>query len=169
MSKGAPAVPISTANTKFNKLCIHGPQKWIQGWHTQNQHTRPHTIPPPAEDRLLHYASSTGLQEGEDLWKLGGKGTQQGVTVTVFFCMSSNHCQASYYLQGTFSGWPVKPHLSALEPLCLTRLSWGLHCADCQLVLPWGGLPVSTHTHVHSERHTTHTTTHTAHMGTRYA
>lgn len=138
VSKGAPAVPTSNENRKFSKLCIQGPQKWVQGRHTQNQHTWAHTIPALAEDRLLHYASPTGIQEGEDPCKLGGNGTQQGVAITVFFCMSSNHRQANYYLQVRLLRWPFEHHLSALEPLCLTRLLWGLHCADCQLVCPEG-------------------------------
>lgn len=76
--------------------------------------------------RLLHYVSPTGIQEVQDLYKLGGNRMQPGVTVTVFFCMSSNPHQANYYLQVMFSCWPLKHYLSTLEPLCLTPHLWGL-------------------------------------------
>lgn len=85
---------------------------------------------------LLNYASPTGIQELDALYKLGGNSTQ-GYPVTIFFCMSSNQCGADYYLQVVFLVQAIKASsLSSRATLLNSILLWGADSVDCQLILP---------------------------------
>lgn len=72
---------------------------------------------------LLHYASPIGIQEPKALYKLAGNSTQ-GSPVTIFFCMSSDHCQVDYYLQVLFLMLASTSRATLLDSL------------DCQLIVP---------------------------------
>ena len=112
-SKETPAIPTNTGKMEFNELCIKRSQRQTQGLHTENQHTQPHTIPPPAEDRDY---CITCLPPGVKNWKIytsweamaQDKGSW---SLFSFVCLLIS--QANYYLQVLFLGL-------AIEAWCIT-------------------------------------------------
>ena len=116
--------------------------------------------------RLLHYAPPSGIQEPDDLYKLGDNGIQQGVMVTVsFVCLLTMVRQTITYKFCSLC-WLLKEHLSAPEPFFLTRLccgTWTLQTASwyCPKKSYNGFLYTThTHTHIYTQRHIPHIPTH---------